>query len=1223
MSVGTSPTRQHFNVVHSPFAEGVSLVEASAGTGKTFNIAMSVIRLLLEERAPNVPLVDRVGNILVVTFTVAATDELVARIRTMLRWADEVYQGRPTGAPYATGQLLRQLAAGREALAKARITAALAELDTLAVFTIHGFCKRILDEFALESGTAFGAALLEDDQELLVGAMQDWWRRRFYDDAALAGYAVTHGWGPTTFAEDFALWSRFPDVTVDPAPSIDSARDAVQHAVADFAAVWNEDTFRALVADIQWTKDAPCGNADALADLMRQATAAVAGDLGAAEMIGRSLGVEALQEVAGKRSNADKAKRAAIAEWPIAMAASSLAVALTTFEQAVRMDCFAQVRHAMQEEKRRRNALGFDDLLERLSRALQVQGPNGLLATAIRSQFHAALIDEFQDTDLHQFRIFETAFAGKPLFLIGDPKQAIYAFRGADVHAYLAAVHRANPQFTLGENFRSTPRMVNAVNAIFAQRAEPFVEPAIGFVPATAASNEGTPVTLEGTHALQWLFVEPEERKGKMGVTGTRQSAQLLMSACVRHIAKQITNGWKPRSIAVLVRTTREGVVMADALRECGIPAVVSGMGNVLQSEELAELHAMLEAMASPRHDARVRGAMATHLWGSTADDVLRISSPGHEAEWDAAIAMLTELRDLWVSHGFLQMVQTLFLQRRVAERLMAYDDGDRRLTNLRHAVELLHHATVSQSLNIEGLLRWVASRRADSAREREVSELRLETDADAVQILTIHKSKGLQFDLVYCPSMFRAYPTNPKQSLLVHEGDGVVFDQGSSQRDVRLQQAEVERLAEDCRLTYVALTRARFRTYVGWGAIGTTSGKAAGAWNSALAYLVSTHPGLDELPVADRPAAVADWFKSDCLRYEQDVRALVAQHPTLMAIEVVDTVTPGERVQPTATAKTPTVTARTLPADVPLRTRFDTYAVTSFTGLTAGAHEVVTHATRDVDDVRVNTTVSVRDLPPSDFRTFPAGRRAGTLLHTLFEHSRFDDSADVLRERVTSQLLRNDIAATSDDPRIGGVVQMMDAVFRAPMPALQVALRDVAPAQARHEWEFLLPFADADHAFTRQAIAAAFEQHGGASGQRYAAQLRQLGGARIHGFLTGFVDLVFVHQDRWYVVDWKSNQLGAEPLAYAHEALRDVMDAQHYTLQYHLYLVALHRFLAARLPSYDFDQHIGGAAYAFLRGFAPDASAQGHGWFTDRPSRTLIEALSAIMDRRSAGRAE
>jgi exodeoxyribonuclease V beta subunit len=1220
MSDVTRPPRPHFRVVDSPFVRGVSLVEASAGTGKTFSIAMSVIRLLLEERAPNVPLVDRVGNILVVTFTVAATDELVARIRTLLRWADAVYQGRPTDAPYATEQLLRHLAAGRESLAKDRIAAALAELDTLAVFTIHGFCKRILDEFALESGTAFGAALLEDDQELVLGAMQDWWRRRFYDDAPLAGYAVAHGWGPTAFAADFALWSRFPDVTVEPAPSLDLARTAVQHAIDALAAVWDEAALRELVANIAWTKNAPCGNAESLAEIMRQATAAMAGDLGAAEAVGRALSVEALLDVAGKRSNADKAKRATMATWPIAMAVTNMAAALATFLQALRLDCFEQVHRAMQEEKRRRNALGFDDLLERLSRALQAQGPNGLLATAIRTQFHAALIDEFQDTDLHQFRIFDTAFAGQPLFLIGDPKQAIYAFRGADVHAYLTAVRQADPQFTLGENFRSTPRMVEAVNAMFAHRAQPFVEPAIGFVPATAARNEGTPARLEGAHALHWLFVEPEERRGKMGVTGTRQGEQLLMAACVRHIAHQIRDGWAPRSIAVLVRTTREGVVMADALRACGIPAVVSGMGNVLQSEELAELHAMLEAIASPRHDARVRGAMATLLWGSDADEVQRLAAPGHEAEWDAVIAMIGALRDVWISHGFLQMVQTLFAHRRVAERLLALDDGARRLTNLRHVVELLHGAAVSQALNIEGVLRWMASRRADSARARDVSELRLETDTDAVQILTIHKSKGLQFDLVYCPSMYRAYPTNPKQPLLVHDGDAVVFDQGSPQRDVRLQRAEVERLAEDCRLAYVALTRARFRTYVGWGAIGTTTGKVAGAWNSALAYLVASHTGLDDMPPTDRPSAVSDWFTSDCLRYGQDLRALVAQHPTLMAIEVVDTVAPGERVPPAASSHVPTFTARTLPDDVPLRMRFDTYAVTSFTGLTAGAHGAVVHATRDVDDVRANPTVNVRDLPASDFRTFPAGRRAGTLLHTLFERSRFDDSTAVLRERVTTSLLRNEIAGAPDDPCIDGVVQMMDAVFRAPMPTLNVALRDVPPAQARHEWEFLLPFADADHAFTRQAMAAAFEQYGGDSGQRYAVQLRRLGGARIHGFLTGFVDLVFTHQGRWYLTDWKSNQLGAEPAAYAHDALHDVMNAQHYTLQYHLYLVALHRYLRARVPDYAFERHMGGAAYAFLRGFAPGASVQGHGWFTDQPPRALIEALSAIMDRRSLG---
>jgi exodeoxyribonuclease V beta subunit len=266
---------------------------------------------------------------------------------------------------------------------------------------------------------------------------------------------------------------------------------------------------------------------------------------------------------------------------------------------------------------------------------------------------------------------------------------------------------------------------------------------------------------------------------------------------------------------------------------------------------------------------------------------------------------------------------------------------------------------------------------------------------------------------------------------------------------------------------------------------------------------------------------------------------------------------------------------------------------------------------------VKINTTQSVQALPSSDFRTFPAGRRAGTLLHTLFEHSRFDDTPAVLRERVAGELVRQQIVADGRDDRVDGVVQMMHAVFTTPLASWPFTLAQLSTDRARHEWEFLLPFADAESAFTRQAMASAFETHGGPDGVRYAAMLRQLGGARLHGFLTGFVDLVCEHDGKWYVIDWKSNQLGADPAAYGEASLQAVMESSHYTLQYHLYLVALHRYLRTRLPHYDIEAHLGGAAYAFLRGFAPGASVSGHGWFTHRPPRALIEALSAVMDRR------
>jgi len=1207
--------RPHFAVEASPFASGTMLVEASAGTGKTFSIAMSVIRLLLERTPDGTPLVDGVGNILVVTFTTAATDELIGRIRALLRQAHAVYEGRPSDVHQDTEQLLLKVA-GRydRAWVQARVARALAEVDTLAVFTIHGFCKRILDEFALESGTAFGASLLESDSELLQRALHHWWRARFYTNKPLAAFAVASGWSPDSFADAYRLWRRFPDVRVAPDVSLDEALGDLQHAIDALAAVYREDAFRQYVGAMDWNNKSPCLAGEPLERTVRTIAAALGGDLSAAKTVGAELGVAPLYDAATKKSGKQKEQAAALATWPVAVAATAVGEAVTRVAQAIRVDCFHQVREWMDEEKRRTNLLAFDDLLESLHTVLVAQGPDGLLARAIRQQFHAALIDEFQDTDRFQFDIFSTAFHGRPLFLIGDPKQAIYAFRGADVHAYLAAVHTADPQFTLATNYRSTDAMVRAVNAVFQRRNHAFVEDAIGFEAATATPKVGAAAPLDGTHALHWMLVPPEEKRGKRTLTGINAARQLLFAATVRHIAAQVEAGWTPGSIAVLVRSKFEGVEIADLLREHRIPAVVSGLGNVMQSEELLELQVVLEAIATPRYEARVRAAVATHLWGGDAAEVLQLSQAGSEAQWDALLSQFSTLRELWVKYGFLQLVQELMRRQQVTERFLAFDDGERRLTNLRHLIELLHAAAMASALNIEGVLRWIRTNRADAVRENDVRELRLETDAQAVQVYTIHKSKGLQFDLVYCPTLFSGRPADAQGPLLVHEDGEVVFDHHEPATPARVQQAEVERLAEDCRLAYVALTRAKYRTYVGWGAVGTTGNSAQGAARSALAYLLAEHPTLDAAPVEERAELVAKHFEADCDRFEATVRSLVAESDGRMAVEMVDSALIDVVVRAPAESAAPSYESRTLPPEPPLRTRFDTYMMSSFSHLSAGSHAVAADVVRDVDDVRV-PVVAVDDLPPSDFRTFPAGARAGTVLHSLFEFSRFDDTVDTLRTRATLQLMRNQLAANEADPRIEATARMMRAVFETPMAPWPVTLANVVPDRARHEWKFLLPFASPNSAYVRQAIARCFERFGGAEGARYAPLLRTLGTGRLHGYLTGVVDLVFEHRGQWFVVDWKSNQLGGNLAAYEHAALHPVMDTAHYTLQYHLYLVALHRYLRVRLPGYDYDRHIGGAGYAFLRGFATGPSANGLGWYTNRPSRALIDALSAVMD--------
>lgn len=1248
-------TREAFRAERSPFLPGISLIEASAGTGKTFNIAKSMVRLLLERRSDGTWMVEGLANILVVTFTKAATNELVTRIREELRLAERVFSAPDmVDTANASVQILRAMAAGREDDAAMRLREAVATLDALAVFTIHGFCKRVLDEYALESGTPFEADLLEDEQDLERLALQDWWRRWVYKDSLLAALVVTEGWKPDRFHADYRLARRVAEVRLDPDEAASAIRTVLHEQAAAFMHTWQ--ALGATGAE-QWLGNKPFNTSSSLATpegrraLFAQMDDAVQ-QSGATQdppvsllTLARRFSTEVLSKDLNKRSNAGKAAVADLAAQPLVQAADGVLASTARMEQALRADCVHFVDRWIDTEKARRTALGFDDLLQRLADALQRQGPDGLLAQAVRSQFQAALIDEFQDTDAHQFAIFRTALHGCPLFLIGDPKQAIYGFRGADVQAYLTAADSAEREFTLERNFRSTPRMVDAVNALFARRREPFADDGIAYHAAQAATHAAEPARLPGgPHALHWLFVPPASgRNGAPSFTGATEARRLLFAACARHIVRNVEDGWTPGKLAVLVRSASEGLEMADVLRQARVPAVVSGLGDVMQSEEAAELLLVLEGIASPRQVARLRAALGTTLWGLSHADLLRLATPDAESAWTAITDSVDGLRERWTTRGLLPMLQQWYAERGVAERLLSEPEGERRLTNLRHLEELLHAAVVSEHLNVEGTLRWLrtqmaeAEERGERPGNRPVTELRLESDADAVQIVTVHKSKGLEYDIVYCPTLWSAYPVQPDAPVLVHEPDGIVLDHGSPQRPARQAAADRERLAEESRLLYVALTRARFRTVVGWGPI-THRKRGDVAAQSALSWLLfdAAVGGVPDTGAVSAPL-MADALASSPQDWQAHLEAVVAAHRDLMAMETAD----SSLVPPLSLASTravPTPVVRTLPDEPTPARRFDTYRIASFTSLSrplAGATAV-----RDVDDPNEDAGVAPggegpaplpRDLPREDFRAFPAGREAGIVLHALFEHSAFNATADALRPVVVQRLHEAGLlqAPPESDLRVNAVVDMMQRTLGTPVPLdawgiPSFALRDVRAERARHEWQFLLPMGEQDAVVTRELLAAAFAQHAAGPVAGYAEALRALGPTQLHGYLTGFVDLLFEHDGRWWVVDWKSNQLGTSPAAYTADALTAVMVDHHYVLQYHLYLTAAYRFLQHRMPDFDYDRHMGGAAYAFLRGFGAFNSAEAQGWYVDRPPRALIEALSVAFGEqaRSPGRA-
>ena len=1203
---------------------GIALVEASAGTGKTFCITLTVLRLLLDRDAAGAYRAGGIGRILVVTFTNAATDELITRLRRTLRDAVDVFAGIAT--PSDANAPIFRMRDHYGAAELPRLRAALAELDQLSVFTIHGFCRRVLEESALESGTPFDATFLEDDALLVERVAQDWWRRTIYEDGRLATLAVHEEWKWDAFLRDLRSFRRWPQTRLDPDIALPAAMRALDAAVAAFGKLFDAPDALAFLERQSWRRNAPLADPAMRSAVVDAAAALASGDVARGLAAVKACTTAAIQHRETGIRQQTKVEKAAFASVPDARfvrACDSVAAALAPVQQALRVSCLREVEGRFVAEKERRHLLGFDDLLRRLRDAITAEGTDGHLARAIRRRYDAALIDEFQDTDPFQFPIFSTAFSTRPLFLIGDPKQAIYGFRGADIFAYMDAAERADRHYTLRDNWRSTARHVSAVNALFGRRPAPFLYEAIPYLAANAARDPDDPLAGDGLGAMHWWFVPPVggAAVGK-GVAEAR-----VQDAVVREIARLLTparDGRSPRvrpgGIAVLVRWNYEGEALRERLTRAGVPSVLAGTGDILQSRELLELERVLRAVARPHHAPTVRAALATEMWGLDATAIHQLSLPDHEGEWEAIVDRLVAAGLTWSRHGFMRMSQELIATHGVAERLLGHSDGERRLTNLRHAVELLHGVATEERFSPDALLLWIGRSRARNDQDAESKELRLESDADAVQIVTIHKSKGLEYDVVFCPSLYLSRPESADAPITVHLHDArrtVVFDHGSAERAARGRLAAAERLAEDLRLAYVALTRARFRTYVAWGAAENKTSGGAG-WSSALGYLLraSVASGAPE-DVVEQVAAgerqtIGDWFQrlqelaavgGDGVMTVEELTEAVADARTGAEGAREPGVRAGAHAPPGSVASRTPAPRQVLPT----RTQLDTWRIASFTSLTAGRHA---DDSRDLADVPATGFVAAAEraglLARGDFMAFPAGRQAGIALHELFERVVFAASTSAIRALARDVLTRHRFLDGDGDARLDAVCAMTSRVLGAGLPGAGFPLAHVAAERTLREWGFHLPLRAIDGA----TLAGAFATHGDELARRYAPSLSGIAPVQVHGFLTGVVDLAFEHDSRWHVIDWKSNHLGTDPASYDPEALEPEMFASHYVLQYHLYVTALHRFLRLRVPGYAYETHVGTVWYAFLRGI--DGTARG--WHAHRPAPALIHALDALM---------
>lgn len=1177
---------------------GARLIEASAGTGKTFTIAGLYLRLLLghgsAETRHRVPLT--VDQILVVTFTEAATAELRDRIRARIHDARIAFARGQSSDPVIQ-PLLNEFDDHKQATEI--LLQAERQMDEAAVYTIHGFCQRMLTQNAFESGSRFNNEFVTDESHLKAQVVADYWRRNFYPLPFTLAGEIRQLWSsPSALLSDISNYLTGAPLSLSVPAMKGSLADLHTEnlkRIDELKAQWREsqDDFLTLISDSDINKRSYTKKS--LPTWLEAVSAWAATETTGYDYPDKleKFAQNVLLEKTPKGSAPQHAVFEAIETFlanPISLKAPLLAHAIE--------HCRAMLANA----KNQKQWLSFDDLLTQLSASIDTD-ESELLAARIRTLYPVAMIDEFQDTDPLQYSIFSRIYLNNPecgLFMIGDPKQAIYGFRGADIFTYIKARNQVSAHYTLGTNWRSSADMVQAVNQVFALPDSPFIyDSDIPFLPVKYSPNAEKRIWTMGGQkqpALTYWLQEADDKplpKGEYLTRMAEATASQIQTILTQAQQGQacLVNGEKQKAvqagdIAVLVRTGSEGRMIKQALADQGIASVyLSNRDSVFTSSVAQDLQRLLQAVLTPENDRALRASLASELFALDAASLDALNND--EIVWENAVNEFKEYRKLWVQRGVLPMLRAVISKRHIAERLLEEgassqgENGERVLTDLMHIGELLQQA--SNELDSDhGLLRWLAQSISDAENGLGGSDdqiQRLESERNLVQIVTIHKSKGLEYDLVFLPFVF-SYREASEAKYYDAANDRTVLD--ITGNDASMKQADKERLAEDLRLIYVALTRAVYACFIGASPLrnGRSTKEPTGVHRSAIGYLIQNgqEGGINDL----HQGLTKQQDELDCV--------VVADPPQQLEDKYV---APQEEIHD--------LSAKELQNPIDRNWR-----ITSYSGLVKqGSHHVEHDATIEITgfDIDSSEEQDEADLvePERSIFTFPRGARPGTFLHSLFEEIEFTQPATT--EENTQIILGLMESEQLDEEWLPILQQLIDTVLATPLDGKSLLLNQKAPSQRLVEMEFLLPI----EVLSAPALNRVIQRHDPLS-----AKAGDLGFQTVQGMLKGFIDLVFEHQGKYYVLDWKSNHLGDDVTHYHGEALKSAMAEHRYDLQYQIYALALHRFLRSRLANYQYEQHFGGVYYLFLRGMDGQSD---HGIFAAKPTLEFLQEMDRLID--------
>lgn len=1161
---------------------GARLIEASAGTGKTFTICSLYLRLLLghgtEECRHQYPLT--VDQILVVTFTEAATEELRSRIRSRIKEARYAFKKGSSNDPFLVNLLADTT---NHDLAAEILLQAERQMDEASVFTIHGFCQRMLINSAFESGSLFETSFLTDESKLRQQVVSDYWRARFNNLSPEVSGIIRSEWkNPSALLKDINSYLSGAPVYIKGrrlSGDITESHSENISKINDLKRSWlsQKDLVLATfdLSDINrrsYTKKS-------LPDWISKVTQW-------AESETTDYSIPPQLEKFRTKTLEEKSK----ASPPSLQAFNDIeeffqsSIGLT---EGIMKDAIERCRTLLQEAKEKIYVLAFDDLLTQLSDALM--GEQGkVLGKRIREMFPIAMIDEFQDTDPLQYNIFSSIYRTRlsqnveikdsGIFMIGDPKQAIYAFRGADIFTYIKARREVKSHFTLSTNWRSTSRMINAVNSTFMHSLNPFIyNDDIEFKPALFSQNSiENGWFLEGKSApaiTMWLDKSKSEIMSKseyvetMSDATVQQIKELLTDKAIEIKKGDSVRRVKAGDIAILVRTSDEAKIVRTKLSNQNIQSVyLSNRGSVFSTTEAQDILRILVAFSDPTNDRVLKPALATHLLGEDAESLVEIEHNEHKLE--DIVLEFSEYAKIWEKKGVMPALRQILITRKVAERVLLGIDGERKIADFLHVCELLQEES-QKTQSKHGLIRWLTEKIEEPDGNSEDQQFRLESESDLVKVITIHKSKGLEYNFVFLPFIAK-YRESDKSLYHDEAKNKSVLDANKS--EYAKSRAEKERLAEDLRLLYVGLTRAVYSCWIGLAPISDGRKKTGntGIHKSAIGWI------LQKGSMSDGKGLVE--FASELEKSCDDI--YICPPPSLSE-EVYEGEPPALR-------------------DIKARQNeiciAENWYVTSFSALSAKSHR---HKNASTEFVFEDEDHDDTSKPEMNIFNFHKGAKAGTFLHTVFENIDYNNPYSQKNEEVIKELL---FLEGYEEEWTPVIKKLTIDVLTKPMGAKKIELQKVSNSSFLCEMEFAFPI----KGLNAKKLSDLSKIHDPIS------KNMDLNFFDVSGMLKGFIDLTFEYEGKFYVLDWKSNHLGDTHDSYTTEALIEAIQDHRYDLQYQIYSFALHKYLKTRIKDYTYEKHFGGAIYVFLRGVNPNNE---NGIYYAKPSEEFLNSLTCLLE--------